>query len=135
MCQATYRTPLLKLKTASVLPGLLIGSEHGSPFERDLLSYFRGYHMKVTDTLCEKLQKYDFSNCKVCSSQCFHFGKKKELNHVFSKAVIIASVPGYHQGDNIQKWGLKRLQYVLTKRVDIVPECQKQSIILTQVSV
>ncbi|CAO3659474.1 unnamed protein product [Umbelopsis ramanniana] len=113
MCQATYRTPKLPLKSENLQAGELIGSEHGSPFERDLISYFRAYKMKVTNDLCEKLQSYDFSKCK---------------------AVIIASTPGYHQGRDVEKWGLKRLQHVLTKKVDIVPECQKQSIILTQKS-
>ncbi|KAH8548600.1 tyrosyl-DNA phosphodiesterase-domain-containing protein [Umbelopsis sp. PMI_123] len=111
MCQATYRTPILNLKSKSTVPGELIGSEHGSPFERDLISYFRAYNTEVTNGLCEKLQLYDFSKCK---------------------AVVIASVPGYHQSADMQKWGYKRLQHVLTKKVDIVPECQKQSIILTQ---
>lgn len=49
------------------------------------------------------------------------------------QAVIIGSTPGYHKGEDMQKWGLKRLQYVLTKKVDITPECQKNSIVLTQV--
>ncbi|KAM3578620.1 hypothetical protein VKS41_009003 [Umbelopsis sp. WA50703] len=44
------------------------------------------------------------------------------------------STPGYHKGEHMQKWGLKRLQHVLTKKVDIVSECQKQSIVLTQSS-
>ncbi|GAB5593089.1 hypothetical protein Unana1_07989 [Umbelopsis nana] len=113
MCQATYRTPKLYVKSTTAMPGLLIGSEHGSPFERDLIGYFRAYGMKVTEALCLKLQMYDFSCCK---------------------AVIVASVPGYHQGADVHKWGMKRLQDVLTKRVDIVPECQKQSIVLTQSS-
>ncbi|KAI9283901.1 tyrosyl-DNA phosphodiesterase I [Umbelopsis sp. AD052] len=113
MCQATYRTPVLPLKSETTEAGELIGSEHGSPFERDLISYFGAYNMKVTNELCEKLRLYDFSKCK---------------------AVIIASVPGYHQDRDSEKWGLKRLQHILTKKVDIVPECQKQSIILTQAS-
>ncbi|KAJ2959550.1 hypothetical protein NQZ79_g4983 [Umbelopsis isabellina] len=113
MCQAAYQTPIIPLKSATSTPGILIGSEHGSPFERDLLTYFRAYRMQVTDNLCAKLEKYDFSECK---------------------AVIIGSTPGYHKGEDMQKWGLKRLQYVLTKKVDITPECQKNSIVLTQSS-
>jgi hypothetical protein len=65
MCQATYRTPKLYVKSTTAMPGLLIGSEHGSPFERDLIGYFRAYGMKVTEALCLKLQMYDFSCCKV----------------------------------------------------------------------
>lgn len=65
MCQATYRTPILPLKSENLQAGELIGSEHGSPFERDLISYFRAYKMKVTNDLCEKLRSYDFSECKV----------------------------------------------------------------------
>ncbi|KAG2180278.1 hypothetical protein INT43_004067 [Umbelopsis isabellina] len=111
MCQAAYQTPIISLKSIRSTTGILIGSEHGSPFERDLLTYFRAYRMQVTDNLCAKLEKYDFSECK---------------------AVIIGSTPGYHKGEDMQNWGLKRLQYVLTKKVDITPECQKNSIVLTQ---
>jgi dTDP-4-dehydrorhamnose 3,5-epimerase-like enzyme len=57
-----------------------------------------------------------------------------ECENNILQAVIIASTPGYHKGEHMQKWGLKRLQHVLTKKVDIVSECQKQSIVLTQVS-
>jgi hypothetical protein len=66
MCQAAYQTPTIPLKSSTSASGILIGAEHGSPFERDLLTYFRAYRMQVTDNLCAKLEQYDFSKCKVC---------------------------------------------------------------------
>jgi hypothetical protein len=79
MCQATYRTPILNLKSKATVPGELIGSEHGSPFERDLISYFHAYNMEVTNGLCEKLQLYDFSKCKViadCRRKCLIYNRQ-----------------------------------------------------------
>ncbi|KAF7727835.1 hypothetical protein EC973_006948 [Apophysomyces ossiformis] len=113
MTQGVYVSPKSPLKPSSSIPGTLIGSEYGSPFERDLVDYLDAYENYEIVKLRERLMQYDWSSCK---------------------AVIIGSVPGYHRESAVSKWGLGRLSKVLRTHVSLPPECCQESTIIAQCS-
>ncbi|KAG0470915.1 hypothetical protein HPP92_017615 [Vanilla planifolia] len=77
-----------------------------SSFERDLLEYL--HNLKMPD-LIVNLPK--LGNVNICAS----FFKKFD----YSSAVVrlIASVPGYHSGSNLKKWGHMKVRSVLEECV------------------
>ncbi|KAJ1526493.1 tyrosyl-DNA phosphodiesterase 1, partial [Nowakowskiella sp. JEL0078] len=75
-------------------------------FENDLIEYLQKYGTPLKEWV-ELLQLFDFSACK---------------------ALIIGSVPGYHIGGSLKKWGHKRVSDVL-RRVD-ASENIKETIIM-----
>lgn len=67
MTQGVYRTPVcgLKKSTSSTdVGGTVIGSEFGSPFEKDLINYLETYGSPLQQ-IRKKLSMYDWSPCKV----------------------------------------------------------------------
>ncbi|EPB91401.1 hypothetical protein HMPREF1544_01722 [Mucor circinelloides 1006PhL] len=107
MTQGVYRSPKCLLKTTNNNSTL-----EASPFESDLINYLRAYHLPCLGPTISSISRYDWSVCK---------------------AILIASVPGYHRqsGSSFPNWGLERLAQVLRQHVTL-PEhnCQNSQIIM-----
>ncbi|KAI6651995.1 Tyrosyl-DNA phosphodiesterase 1-like isoform X1 [Oopsacas minuta] len=63
-----------------------------SPFQMDLIEYLQAYQAKVFDFSIEKILKHEMQNITVR---------------------LIASIPGYHKGSELQKWGHLKMKRVL----------------------
>ena len=61
-------------------------------FQQDLIDYLRAYQVKTFDFAIGKVLKHEMSNVTVR---------------------LIASVPGYHRGDHMHKWGHLKMRRVL----------------------
>ncbi|RUS34182.1 hypothetical protein BC938DRAFT_482062 [Jimgerdemannia flammicorona] len=107
--QAVYTSPVLHKKRS---PQLSSSPAEMSMFEKDLTDYFKAYGHQLS-RFCELFKDYDFSECK---------------------AIIVASVPGYHTGVNKKKWGHLRLRSVLEQHVVIPDECRDRSTVVCQFS-
>ncbi|KAI9495019.1 tyrosyl-DNA phosphodiesterase-domain-containing protein [Zychaea mexicana] len=109
MTQGVYQTPHCPLKetgeesTLNGNEGTIVGSEFGSPFERDLINYLNAYGISLKDIRSD-VRQYDWSSCK---------------------GILIGSVPGYHKGPTMHLWGLQRLVNVLKAHVHLDTECTK----------
>ncbi|KAI8391482.1 tyrosyl-DNA phosphodiesterase I [Radiomyces spectabilis] len=114
MTQGIYLSPRCPLKedAPSPVPGTLINSDYGSPFERQLIEYLKTYSPSLMD-ICATLRLYDWSQCKV---------------------ILIGSVPGYHREHQFAKWGLERLSRALRDYVQLPPECCRESTLIAQCS-
>lgn len=117
MTQGVYRTPRCALKSKkdtglSVAAGSIQGAEFGSPFERDMSNYLRGYDLPVLNEVAHRLRFYDWSACK---------------------AVLIGSIPGRHKGPDLKKWGMLRLAQVLQDYVQLPEQCCQESSVVIQV--
>lgn len=117
MTQGVYRTPRCTLKSKkdagfSVAAGSIQGAEFGSPFERDMSNYLRGYDLPVLNEVAHRLRFYDWSACK---------------------AVLIGSIPGRHKGPDLKKWGMLRLAQVLQDYVQLPEQCCQESSVVIQV--
>ncbi|CAG8586035.1 18929_t:CDS:10 [Acaulospora morrowiae] len=102
--QGVYMTPILPRKR---------NDSSSCEFETDLINYFKSYSNNTMREYGERLKNYDFSSVK---------------------AVLIASVPGYHTKDSLLKWGHMRLRTVLGNRVTIPSSCQNDSTVICQFS-
>ncbi|TPX43053.1 hypothetical protein SeMB42_g04885 [Synchytrium endobioticum] len=99
-CQAAWISPPLKRKPASF-------SE--SQFEKDLVAYMKfETYRGLLDEWATLLSEYDCSPCRV---------------------VIVASVPGRHQKQDLHKWGLTRMAQVLQN-----VRCEGQGTLIAQYS-
>ncbi|CEP17002.1 hypothetical protein [Parasitella parasitica] len=105
MTQGIYQSPKCFLKTNGTSP-------HTSPFESDLIKYLRAYRLSCLSSTIASISRYDWSPCK---------------------AILIASVPGYHRQteSSFSDWGLERLAEMLRQHVSLPAyDCHKPQIIL-----
>ncbi|ORZ17881.1 tyrosyl-DNA phosphodiesterase I [Absidia repens] len=121
MTQACYRTPRCSLKpkknstasSSSPVSGSIQGVEFGSPFERDMCNYLRGYDLPALNEVAHRLRFYDWSPCK---------------------AILVGSIPGRHKQQARNSWGMLRLAQVLQDHVQLPEQCCKESSIVIQCS-
>lgn len=109
MTQGVYRSPKCFLKTKDLG---LSSSTNASPFESDLIKYLRAYNLPCLTATIMLISRYNWSLCK---------------------AILIASVPGYHRQteSSFSNWGLERLAYVLRQHVTLPAyNCHKSQIII-----
>ncbi|GAN04945.1 hypothetical protein MAM1_0077c04412 [Mucor ambiguus] len=105
MTQGVYRSPKCALKSNSPAPP-------SSSFESALIKYLRAYNLSCLGSTIASISRYDWSVCK---------------------AILIASVPGYHKQSesSFSNWGLERLAEVLRQHVTLPPyNCQNSQIIM-----
>ncbi|KAL9555830.1 hypothetical protein MBANPS3_002167 [Mucor bainieri] len=105
MTQGVYQSPKCVLKSNS-------SASASSPFESDLIKYLRAYNLSCLGSTITSISRYDWSVCK---------------------AILIASVPGYHRQSesSFSNWGLERLTEVLRQHVTLpAHNCQNSQIIM-----
>ncbi|KAL0138872.1 tyrosyl-DNA phosphodiesterase I [Mucor lusitanicus] len=106
MTQGVYRSPKCSLKTNGS------NTSAASPFESDLIKYLRAYNLSCLSSTIASIARYDWSVCK---------------------AILIASVPGYHRQSesSFSNWGLERLSEVLRQHVTLpAHNCQNSQVIM-----
>ncbi|KHJ40153.1 hypothetical protein D918_09810 [Trichuris suis] len=73
-------------------------SDSHTNFKKDLLAYLRAYKNKFILEWCDIISKHDFRQAKV---------------------YFVASVPGRHQGENMENWGHPKLQCLLRRHLNV----------------